>query len=222
MRNESIPWNAVAVALTPPPFNEDTPFRITTDASPDGCPQLARGQTVHLHMTGGNIRGGICHLPDYPTTKVGDRIPFVETCFQWAPTLKRMTAAARLAFAIVSTRRALDAIGGVADGLLTRIYDIVEPRAIYDWEGVCARVFDQIGDVARGWVESHPDRAPLTTLPSRDGFFRVCGQLPDNAQICLNPAFETGHRGQCAEILAGLPARSRALLDGLFLSVGEN
>ena len=39
-------------------------------------------------------------------------------------------SSARLAFAIVSAQWALEAIGGATDEVLSRIYDIVEPRAI--------------------------------------------------------------------------------------------
>ena len=48
---------------------------------------------------------------------------------------------------------------------------------------VCTRIFDRIDDLANQWVELNPGRAPLANLPSRDAFLRVCGQLPDDAQI---------------------------------------
>jgi hypothetical protein len=91
------------------------------------------------------------------------------------------------------------------------------PQATTDLS-VCGRVFDRIDDVADRWVNEHPGRSPADTLPSREAFLRVCGRLPEDVQICLNPSYEEGHRESCAEKIGALHARDRLLLDELFLA----
>ncbi|HEY2515474.1 MAG TPA: hypothetical protein VGI39_31620 [Polyangiaceae bacterium] len=162
MESESIPWGAAVAPLAPPPFDAATPFRITTAPAPDGCPQVAPGRTIHLHMTGANVRG-LCYLPDYPSSPAAARIAFVETCFHWAPILKRMTAAARLAFTIASAQKAIEAIGGTASELLARIYDIVEPRAIVGWEGVLGDEIPESAEDFAALVGSPADERRVTS-----------------------------------------------------------
>jgi hypothetical protein len=86
----------------------------------------------------------------------------------------------------------------------------------------CARIFERIGDLANTWVENHPDRAPLPSLPSRDAFLSVCGQLPDDAQLCLNRTYDAAHHDACTAKLTALPTRDRLLLDRLFLEPSES
>jgi hypothetical protein len=227
MNHESIPWTAAALPLAGPPFDENTPFRITTEHPPDVCPEIVPGRVIHLHLTGGNIRSGICHVVHLRSAKLTERVAFIERCFKWAPTLKRMTAAARLAYALVSARWALDAVGAAASAsqrLVERLYDIVDPRAIFEWEGVLmselpesarelaelvgARETDEprlehvlgILDAAFGvgrdiyWSDMHDDHG-LAELVILLGELDALGIAPPDAEPFLRFPLAAGHPG---------------------------
>jgi hypothetical protein len=98
----------------------------------------------------------------------------------------------------------------------TRVPTAVASPAVTG-SSICAKAFDHIEDLANAWIEWHPAADPQDALPKREAFMAVCEELPEEVQLCLTLKYNKGHHEQCTENLDGLPARTKARLNRLFV-----
>jgi hypothetical protein len=82
---------------------------------------------------------------------------------------------------------------------------------------ICAKAFTHVEELANAWIEWHPGADPEDALPQRAAFTSICGELPEEAQLCLTLKYERGHHDECTGLIDGLPARTKARLNRLFV-----
>ena len=86
---------------------------------------------------------------------------------------------------------------------------------------ICRRAFQGVEDLANAWIEWHPGADPQDALPERDAFTSVCGELPEEVQLCLTLKYARAHHDECMKNFDELPARTKARLQRLFVRPHE-
>jgi hypothetical protein len=105
---------------------------------------------------------------------------------------------------------------GTAARLSQRADEIAKERQEQK-AAVCRRAFDHVADLANQWAEANAAREPADTLPARDRFLAVCGELAPEAQACLDAPYARAHADDCRTTLRALPRGSLHRVEAMFL-----
>jgi hypothetical protein len=81
---------------------------------------------------------------------------------------------------------------------------------------MCMKAASHLADTAAIWAARTPERVMLDDLPAHDEFLKVCAELGDQVQLCLNASYANTHQAGCEVTFDSMPERARVRVDGLF------